>query len=134
MFGQFLSLAVIALPIFVFLDLLWLGFIAKTFYRSRLDHLTGDTVWLAAIVFYLIFIGGLTFFATLPAVERASLLAAIMLGAIYGLCTYATYDLTNHATLRDWPLIITVVDIAWGTVLGATVAGLTYFIYTTGIN
>jgi uncharacterized membrane protein len=93
-------------------------------------HLMGDINWVAAIIFYLIFLLGLTYFAMYPAVAKGSLLAALTLGALFGFFTYATYDLTNLATLRDWPVSVVVVDILWGTVLGMAVAGGTYYIYS----
>jgi uncharacterized membrane protein len=127
----FLILYVISVPVFFIIDMIWLGFIASNFYKSRLGHLMGDINWPAAIIFYLIFLVGLTFFATYPAVAKQSLASALLLGALFGFFTYATYDLTNLATLRDWPLSVVVVDIIWGTVLGAAVALGTYLIYTT---
>ena len=125
----FIALFTISIPIFVALDLLWLGVVAKSFYQSNLGYLLGDVNWFAAIVFYVVFLGGLTFFVTYPAVAKNSLLTAVTLGAVFGFVTYATYDLTNNATLRDWPVIVTIVDIVWGTVLGASVAAATFFIY-----
>ena len=125
---HYVLLYVLTIPIFVLFDLLWLGVIAKDFYQSRLGELLGPVVWPAAVVFYFVFVAGLLFFAVLPALEVPSLSKALVLGALFGLVTYATYDLTNHATLRDWPLMVTVVDILWGTVLGATVATLSYLL------
>jgi uncharacterized membrane protein len=127
--NQFVLLAGISVPIFIVLDLLWLGVVAKSFYQAKLVHLLGPVVWPAAIAFYAVFITGLTYFATYPAVMHSSLREAMYLGAMYGFFTYATYDLTNHATLRSWPLSVTIVDIVWGTLLGAAVALLTAFVY-----
>lgn len=126
----FLMLYAISVPLFLAIDLLWLGVIAKSFYRQQLGSLMGDVNWPAALLFYLVFLLGLTFFATYPAVVRASVTAALLLGGLYGFFTYATYDLTNLATLRGWPLPLVIVDITWGTVLGAAVAGCTYYVYT----
>lgn len=126
--STFLTLYAISIPIFIVLDLLWLGVVAKDFYQVRLGHLLGDVNWAAAIVFYAVFLAGVTFFATYPSAS-GTVFRAILLGALFGFVTYATYDLTNNATLRDWPVIVTVVDIIWGTALGATVAGLTHTIY-----
>ena len=127
--GLFFTLFVISVPIFIIGDLLWLGFLMKNFYQSRLGHLLGDVNWGAACIFYMVFVLGLTFFATYPSVARGTAMTAIVLGALYGLFTYATYDLTNHATLRDWPYMVTVVDIVWGTALGATVSFLAYHLH-----
>jgi uncharacterized membrane protein len=127
----FAGLYAISVPIFFIIDMLWLGVIAKAFYRSRLGHLMGDIHWVAALTFYAIFLVGLTYFATAPAVASAAWRMALVNGALFGFFTYATYDLTNLATLRDWPLSVVVVDIAWGTVLGGSVAFITYYLYQT---
>lgn len=106
---------------FAALDLLWLGVIAKSFYNSQLGALRADDVNIpAAVVFYLIFVSGILFFAVMPGVRSGSLWTAILYGAALGFLCYATYDLTNLATLRNWPLPLSLVDIAWGTVLTAT--------------
>lgn len=117
----------VTLPIFFAIDLVWLGVVAKTFYRQHIGHLLAAQVnWAPAILFYLVFIAGIVFFAVKPALEASSATRALAYGALFGFLTYATYDLTNHATMRDWPLIVTVVDLAWGTVLSASVAYLSY--------
>lgn len=126
----FFTLYIISVPIFFLIDMVWLGLIARNFYQVRLGHLMGDVNWVAAIIFYLIFLLGLTYFAIYPSVASSSLLAAITLGALFGFFTYATYDLTNFATLRDWPLSVVIVDIVWGTFLGMSVTVGTYLIYT----
>jgi uncharacterized membrane protein len=117
----------ITLGIFFAIDLVWLGVVAKDFYRQHIGHLLATQVnWGAAVLFYLLFIAGLVFFAVRPALEAGSATRALGYGALFGLLTYATYDLTNQATMRDWPVLVTVVDLAWGTVLSATVAFLSY--------
>ncbi len=128
--STFIYLYLISVPIFFIVDMLWLGVIAKNFYRTRLDHLMGDINWPAAIIFYLIFLVGLTYFAIYPASEAGAWQRASLLGALFGFFTYATYDLTNLATLRDWPLSVVVVDIVWGAILGALVSVLTYGIWS----
>jgi uncharacterized membrane protein len=87
-------------------------------------------VWWAAILFYLLFIAGIIFFAVLPGLDAGSWTKALALGAAFGFFAYMTYDLTNLATLRGWPITLVVVDIAWGTVLAASVATASYFIGT----
>jgi uncharacterized membrane protein len=87
-----------------------------------------DINWFAAIIFYLLFIAGLVIFVISPAVLKHSWIHAILFGALFGLITYATYDLTNLATLKDWPLLVTVVDLIWGTVLASSISLITYFI------
>lgn len=115
--------------VFFAIDLLWLGIIAKNLYQKHLGGLLADKVnWTAAIVFYLLFIVGIFIFAILPAVEKNSMPKALLLGALFGFFTYATYDLTNLATLRDWPLKIVFIDIIWGMVLTASVSLSGYFI------
>lgn len=125
----FLSLYAISVPIFFLIDMLWLGVIARPFYRANLEHLMGPVQWPAAIIFYLVFLVGLTFFAIYPAVQAGQWQLALWYGALYGFFTYATYDLTNLATLRDWPVIVVVVDMLWGVVLGLAVSVATFFAY-----
>ena len=101
----------------------------ETFYPRHLAHLLSANVnWSAAILFYLVFIAGIVFFAVKPALEAGNSLRALAYGAFFGFLAYATYDLTNHATMKDWPAIVTVVDLAWGTVLTGTVAVATYLV------
>lgn len=126
---MFLKLYTIALPVFFAIDMLWLGVIAKNFYRSQIGTLMkSDVNWTAAIIFYLIFIAGLVVFVISPAVEKASWMHALLFGALFGFVCYATYDLTNLAVAKDWPLLVTIVDLIWGAVLAASVSTVTYFI------
>ena len=117
------------MPVFFAIDMVWLGLVARNFYRSQLGDLLGEVQWVPAIMFYLVFLVGLTVFATYPAIEKSSIWYALVYGALFGFFTYATYDLTNLATLRGWPLSVTLVDMVWGTVLGGAVAGLTVVVY-----
>ncbi|MDH4196363.1 MAG: DUF2177 family protein [Candidatus Aminicenantes bacterium] len=122
---QALVLYAITLAVFFLIDMVWLGVVAKGFYRRHLGVLLSPKVnWPAAILFYLIFIVGLLVFAVRPALLRGAPLEALGLGAFLGLVSYATYDLSNLATIKDWPLIVTVVDLVWGTVLGGSVSFL----------
>jgi uncharacterized membrane protein len=126
-FAKALSIYLVTLPIFFAVDMLWLGTLAKAFYQRHLGYLLSPQVnWPAAILFYLVFIAGIVLFAVKPAIEAASPMRALVYGAFFGFVAYATYDLTNHATVRDWPLIVTVVDLIWGTVLCGAVAWLSY--------
>lgn len=114
--------------VFFAIDMIWLGFIAKKFYRKYLGGFLSDNVnWLPAIIFYLLFIAGVLIFAVFPALEKESLTKAILFGALFGLFTYATYDLTNLATLKGWPLPIVFIDIIWGMVLSGIVSTSGYF-------
>ena len=124
----YLKLFLVALPVFFIIDMIWLGFVARNFYKSQLGDLMINQVnWVAAIIFYLIFIAGLVVFVIEPAVAKSSWQKALILGGFFGFVTYATYDLTNLATLKNWPLVMTIVDLGWGTVLGAAVSSITYF-------
>ncbi|UCB50831.1 MAG: DUF2177 family protein [Deltaproteobacteria bacterium] len=109
--------------VFLAIDLFWLGLIAKKFYQKHLGRFFSDRVnWTAAVIFYFLFILGVMIFSVYPAVAQDSLMRAIVWGALFGLFTYATYDLTNLATLKDWPVPIVIVDIIWGMVLCGTVS------------
>lgn len=120
---KWLATYVLTSLVFFAIDMVWLGFIAKNLYRKYLFGLLADQVnWSAAIVFYLLFIVGIFIFVILPAVEKNSLFTAVWLGAFFGIITYATYDLTNLATLKNWPLTIVFIDIAWGAVLTSSVS------------
>ncbi len=118
---------VVAFMIFFAIDMLWLGLIAKNFYGAKLGHLmTPKVLWAPAFIFYMLFVAGILFFVVFPAIDKGSLGYALGAGALFGLITYATYDLTNLATLKDWPIIVTVVDLVWGSVLSASTATLSY--------
>jgi uncharacterized membrane protein len=122
-------LYLLTLPVFFGIDMLWIGVVAKGFYRKNLGHLLRpDINWTAALIFYLLYIVGILIFATLPALEKKSLHQAVVLGALFGFFAYATYDLSNLATLKDWPVNIVFVDVLWGMVLTASVAGASFFI------
>jgi uncharacterized membrane protein len=128
---QFIKLYAISVPVFFVIDLLWLGMIAKPFYHRHLGYVLREQVlWWAAIFFYLFFLLGLVVFVIAPSVESRSLFKAVLLGLFFGFITYQTYELTNYALIRDWPLIVVVVDIAWGMVLSSLVSAITYLIYT----
>jgi uncharacterized membrane protein len=126
---MFIKLYAIALPVFFAIDMVWLGLIAKNFYQNQIGFLMKSEInWLAALSFYLLFVVGLVLFVIAPAIDKKSYLHALVFGGLFGLITYATYDLSNLATLKDWPLLVTVVDLAWGATLAASVSILTYFI------
>jgi uncharacterized membrane protein len=125
----FLKLYLIALPIFFMVDMIWLGLLAKNFYKNQIGFLMKpDVNWTAAIIFYLLFLVGVVLYVIEPALEKKDLMFALSRGALFGLITYATYDLTNLATLKDWPLKVVVVDMIWGAVLSGTVCGSSYWI------
>lgn len=121
----------IAVSVFFAIDMVWLGVVAKNFYSNQIGHLMKTNVgWAPALIFYLLFIVGLLVFVILPALEKKDIMHAVLYGAFFGLITYATYDLTNLATLKDWPLTVTIVDLIWGAVLSASVSSITYLIFT----
>ena len=126
---MFLKLFSIALPVFFAIDMLWLGFVAKNFYAKQIGSLMKpDINWSAAIVFYIIFIAGLVIFVITPAVLKNSWTQAVLMGALFGFVCYATYDLTNLAVAKNWPLLVTIVDLIWGAVLAASVSVITFLI------
>jgi uncharacterized membrane protein len=119
----YLKLYLLMVPVFFAVDMLWLGFVARGFYRDNLAaFLSPDVNWPAAFVFYLLYIVGIMIFAVLPALDKGVLSRALILGALFGFFTYATYDLTNLATLSNWPIKVVIVDIIWGSVLCSVVA------------
>lgn len=126
---MFTKLYLVALPVFLLIDMIWLGLLAKNFYREQIGFLMKtDVNWTAAIVFYLLFITGLVLFVITPAVKSNSWSYALLFGALFGLVTYATYDLTNLALTKDWPLLVTIVDSIWGSFIAASVSVITYFV------
>ncbi len=118
-----------ALAVFCGLDLVWLGAMSGTVYRPAIGELLRSGFDApAAAAFYLIYVFGLVFFSIRPA---ARLSQAMSRGAVYGFCAYATYDLTNRATLRDWPLALSLIDMAWGTALSTVAAACGYAAFVT---
>ena len=117
-FYKYIIVYAASLLVFLAVDFIWLGLVAQPFYHRQLGELLSQRVnWPAAIAFYMIYIVGLMIFCVAPALSRASLVNAIVLGGLYGFFTYATYELTNYALIRNWPAALVPVDIAWGVVL-----------------
>lgn len=123
--SSFALLYLISVPVFFVIDMAWLGVVAKNFYARQLGDLLGPVKWGAAIGFYLLYLVGVTLFASYPAFAAESLQQAFVYGSLFGFFTYMTYDMTNLATLKSWPVTLVVVDVLWGTVLGAAVATAT---------
>jgi len=116
-----------ALVVFCGLDFFWLSLAGESIYRPAIGELLRSGFDApAAVAFYLIYVGGLVFLAVRPSPRLSQ---AMSHGAVYGLCAYATYDLTNQATLRDWPLTLSLVDMAWGTALSAIAAACGYLAF-----
>ena len=125
--AAFAKLYLATLLVFLAIDAIWLGVVAKGFYQRHIgDLLRPDVRWGAALLFYLIFIGGILLFAVLPGLVRGSARHAMLLGGLFGMIAYATYDLTNLATLKGFPPIVAAVDMLWGFVLTGIVAGAGY--------
>ncbi len=119
----FLSAYLVTLVLFAAIDFVWLGVLARGFYAGQLGELLAPRPDLvAAALFYLVYAGGLVHFAVLPGLRAGGWAAALGQGAILGFVAYATYDLSNLATLKGWPLSMTLVDLVWGTVLSGAVA------------
>jgi uncharacterized membrane protein len=120
---RYFKLYLVSLAAFLAIDLLWLGLVARSFYQQYLGFLMAPSPnWFVAILFYLLFIVGLLFFVIVPGLKDNSLKTTLLKAALFGLITYATYDLTNLATLKDWPVLVTVVDMLWGTFLSVSVS------------
>jgi len=119
---SFLKLYAATAVVFFAIDLVWLGVVAAGFYDRLLGHLLASEVrWGAALLFYALFIAALLVFAVLPGLEAGSLARALLLGGFFGLVAYATFDLTSLALFEDFPVVVAVVDMIWGTVLSAVV-------------
>jgi uncharacterized membrane protein len=131
---KYVLLYILTFLVFLAIDAVWLLFISKDFYSKEIGHLMAEkALLLPALIFYLLFVVGVLIFAIIPGYEAQSLSKTLMLSALFGLMTYATYDLTNLATLRDWPLKVTIIDIIWGSSL-ATLTGLAGYYIAKLIN
>jgi len=124
-----IRLYLLTLAVFLTLDSLWLGIVSKDFYRKQIGWLMNkDFDFRVAAIFYLLFTVGILFLVLVPAIEKNSINQAVLMGGLLGLCSYGAYDLTNMAVIKNWPLVVTIVDMLWGTVLGASVAGVSFFL------
>lgn len=121
--AYYLKLYSSTLLVFFAVDMVWLGLVARTFYGKYLGYIMASSVnWPAALLFYLLFVVGILVFVVLPGLKSGSTRDTLMRAALFGLITYATYDLTNLATIKDWPLVLSVVDMLWGTALSLIVS------------
>ena len=126
---MFIKEYVVALIVFLAIDAIWLLFISKKLYSKYLGYLMSPKPNLfAALIFYMIFIVGLVFFVISPAINTSDFLYTIKAGLLFGAITYATYDLTNLATIKDWPIKITIVDLIWGSFIATITSVITYLI------
>lgn len=118
-----LAAFVAGLVVFCICDFVWIGLVARDFYAVRLSALLRpEPSWPPALIFYPLYVGGLLVFCVTPALAAGSWHKAWRLGALFGLVAYATYDLSNLATLPGWPVDVTVVDIVWGAFVSAIAA------------
>ncbi len=126
---HFIKIYLVSLAIFFAIDLVWLGLIAKNLYKEQIGHLMAQEIkWSAALIFYFLYLFGLMFFAIWPALKDNNWSQALFYGSLFGLISYATYDLTNLATLTRWPIKIVIYDLIWGCFLSGTVSLLTFWI------
>lgn len=124
---RILKLYLVTLAAFLAIDMLWLGLVAREFYQQQLGYLMAPSPnWFAAILFYLLFVAGLLVFVVMPGLAASSLKTTVIRAAFFGLIAYATYDLTNLATLKDWPALLSIVDMLWGTVLSVLVSIISF--------
>ena len=121
--SKYLIAYAVAAAVMIAIDLVWLGVIAKPIYRDGIGHLMADSPNIpAAVIFYLMFPIGIMIFAVVPNAASAGWRATLIAGALFGLFSYATYDLTNLATLKGWPIGLALLDMAWGALVSATAA------------
>ncbi len=120
---QFLAAYAAAAVAMLIIDLVWLGLVAPGFYKEQLGPLMADRInWTAGLAFYALYVFGIVVFVIQPALAAGSLRHALLFGALFGLVAYATYDLTNLATLKGFPWKLALVDMVWGAVLTGLVA------------
>ena len=125
---RYYKIYLVSLAAFIAIDMIWLSLAARSFYQQQLGFLmTPRPDWFVAVLFYLLFVAGLMFFVIVPGLNANSLKATLLKAALFGLITYATYDLTNLATLKDWPALLSIVDMLWGTFLSASVSCIGFF-------
>jgi uncharacterized membrane protein len=123
-----IKLYIATLLAFFAIDMVWLGVVAQPFYQSQIGWLLSpNPIWWAAILFYLLFLVGVEVFILLPGLKADSLKSTLLHAALFGAVTYATYDLTNLATVKDWPLIVTVVDMVWGTTVTVLISAIGFW-------
>lgn len=120
---------VATLIVFLGIDFVWLSYVARNFYFERMSHLMAESPnFNAAGLFYLFYVVGIVYFAVLPALKSGSMMTAIVSGALLGLVAYGTYDMTNYATLKNWSLTVSIVDMIWGATLTATSAAAGFYL------
>lgn len=127
---DFIKLYFTALASLAVLDFFWLSFFAKGFYQKYLGYLMGPQVnFFPAVIFYLLYAVGIIWFVVNPNLKSGTLGGIFLQGAFLGLIAYAAYDLTNHATVKNWPWQMTVVDMLWGAILTALVSSIVFWFF-----
>ena len=127
---RYVGVYLLTFAVFMVADLVWLSTVALNFYTGNIgaSRMQIPPIWPVAIAFYLLYVAGVLVIVVLPAAHSGDMWKAVLFGALFGLVAYATYDLTNWSTLKDWPAIVSMVDMLWGTVLTTVVATAGYFI------
>lgn len=126
--NQFLKLFGISAVIFLIFDLFWLLVVSKNLYQTFIGELIGDVKVTPAIIFYFVYLVGVVFFVLIPGIDKQSIFYTISSGALFGFICYSTYDLTNLATIKNWPVTMTIIDLVWGTSVTAITSAIVYFI------
>jgi uncharacterized membrane protein len=126
---EFVKVYLIAFAVFLVIEGSWLAVVAKDFYKKEIGFiLSKSPKVIPTVIFSLVFVFGLVFFAINPALVKNSWSYALLAGLLFGLVSYSTYDLTNHASLEGWPLKVTIVDLIWGSSMSAFVSTISFFI------
>ena len=126
---EFMKVYLVAFLVFLLIEGIWLVLIAKDFYKKEIGFIMSESPKiLPTIVFSVLFVLGLVFFVINPALAKDSWKYALLVGLIFGLISYSIYDLTALATLKDWPLKVTIVDLIWGSSMSAIVSTVSFFI------
>lgn len=123
-----IRLYLLSAAVFLVFDLFWLLVVSKKMYQQFIGHLMGEARMVPAIIFYFLYIVGVVYFVLLPGIEKGSFWYVVGSGALLGFLCYATYDLTNLATLKGWPVTMTLIDLAWGTFVTAATSGIVYWL------
>ena len=126
---KYIILYITSFLVFLFIDFIWLGFISRNLYKEQIGHLMAENVnFFAAFLFYALFVAAVIILAVLPAARDNDITKALLLALVFGLASYATYDLTNWATLKDWPVKIVIIDMIWGMFISSSTALASYYI------
>lgn len=126
--SNILRLYLMSAIVFLIFDLFWLLVVSKKMYQQMIGHLMGEVKMMPAVIFYFLYVAGVVFFVLMPGIEKQSLIYTLLSGAFFGLLCYATYDLTNLSTLKDWPVAMTLIDLAWGAFVTASTSGIVFWL------